>query len=186
MSRLNYILLRHRTQSRTLILARIQYVYWIRDSCPWFGLVRPRRSSGSKLFSNFESRWERERERERERETSACIRISCNLEKYHEWVLKSFSCASAFARQSRIFDCIDALYAFYCIPKCLNRRNILSWIPFGSDLDPNSDNVFFFFLREREPNITKSGPTSARQQNAYDGPTLNAGLVVLRILGDSI
>ena len=28
-------------------------------------------------------------------------RISCNLEKYHEWVLKSFSCASAFARQSR-------------------------------------------------------------------------------------
>ena len=24
----------------------------------------------------------------RERETSACIRISCNLEKYHEWVLK--------------------------------------------------------------------------------------------------
>ena len=31
----------------------------------------------------------------RERETSACIRISCNLEKYHEWVLKSFSCASA-------------------------------------------------------------------------------------------
>ena len=49
-----------------------------------------------------------------------CIRISCNLEKYHEWVLKSFSCASAFARQSRIFDGIDALYAFYRIPKCLN------------------------------------------------------------------
>ena len=63
---------------------------------------------------------EREREREREKETSACIRISCNLEKYHEWVQKSFSCASAFARQSRIFDGIDALYAFYRIPKCLN------------------------------------------------------------------
>ena len=59
-------------------------------------------------------------ERERERETSACIRISCNLEKYHEWVLKSFSCASAFARRSRIYDGIDALYAFYRIPKCLN------------------------------------------------------------------
>ena len=88
---------------------------------------------------------ERERERERKKETSACIRISCNLEKYHEWVLKSFSCASAFARQSRIFDGIDALYAFYRIPKCLNWRNILSWIPFGSDLDPNSDNVFFLF-----------------------------------------
>ena len=63
---------------------------------------------------------ERERERERERLHSACIRISCNLEKYHEWVLKSFSCASAFARKSRIFDGIDALYAFYRIPKCLN------------------------------------------------------------------
>ena len=58
--------------------------------------------------------------RERERETRACIRISCNLEKYHEWVLKSFSCASALARQSRIFDGIDALYASYRIPKCLN------------------------------------------------------------------
>ena len=63
---------------------------------------------------------ERDRERERKKENSACIRISCNLEKYHEWVLKSFSCASAFARQSRIFDGIDALYAFYRIPKCLN------------------------------------------------------------------
>ena len=63
---------------------------------------------------------ERERERKRKKETSACIRISCNLEKYHEWVLKSFSCASAFARQSRIFDGIDTLYAFYRIPKCLN------------------------------------------------------------------
>ena len=58
--------------------------------------------------------------RERERETSACIRISCNLEKYHERVLKSFSSASAFAGRSRIFDGIDSLYAFYRIPKCLN------------------------------------------------------------------
>ena len=31
---------------------------------------------------------------ERERETSACIRISCNLEKYHEWVLKSGFCTT--------------------------------------------------------------------------------------------
>ena len=63
---------------------------------------------------------ERERESRRERDYSACIRISCNLEKYHEWVLKSFSCASAFAPQSRIYDGIDALYAFYRIPKCFN------------------------------------------------------------------
>ena len=61
-----------------------------------------------------------EREREREKERLALAYESCNLEKYHEWVLKSFSCASAFARQSRIFNGIDALYAFYRIPKCLN------------------------------------------------------------------
>ena len=86
---------------------------------------------------------------ERERETSACIRISCNLEKYHEWVLKSFSCASAFARQSRIFDGIDALYAFYRIPKSLQIDEIffpefhldLIWI--------QTLTTFFSFLRER-------------------------------------
>ena len=72
------------------------------------------------IFKLSKQERERERERERARETSACLRISCNLEKYHEWVLKSFSCASAFARQSRIFDGIDTLYAFYRIPKCLN------------------------------------------------------------------
>ena len=36
------------------------------------------------------------------------------------------------------------------MPKCLNWRNILSWIPFGSYLDPNSDNVFFFLLFKGE------------------------------------
>ena len=167
MSRLNYILSRHRTQSRTLILVRTQYVYWVRDSCPWFGLARHRRSSGSKLFSNFESRWERERE------TSACIRISCILEKYHEWVLKSFSCASAFARQSRIFDGIDALYAFYRIPKCLNWRNILSWIPFGSDLDPNSNNVFFFFFKGERIQISpKAGHHRPASETPFHGVSL--------------
>ena len=65
----------------------------------------------------------RERERERERERLALAYESLVIsKKNHEWVLKSFSCASA----SRIFDGIDALYAFYRIPKCLNRRNILS------------------------------------------------------------
>ena len=71
--------------------------------------------------------------------------------------------------------------------KCLNLRNILSWIPFRSDLDPN----FSSFLREREdPNITKSGSSSARQRNIFKGhfagPTLNAGLVVLIIPGDLV
>ena len=57
MSRLNYILPRHRTQSRT-------FAYMINSwypVCPWFDLARRGRSSGSKLFANFE----RERERER-------------------------------------------------------------------------------------------------------------------------
>ena len=39
------------------------------------------------------------------------------------------------------------MHAFYRMSKCLNWRNILSWIPFGSDLDPNSDNVFIFFFK---------------------------------------
>ena len=48
---------------------------------------------------------EREREKERERERLALAYESLVIsKKYHEWVLKSFSCASAFARQSRIFD----------------------------------------------------------------------------------
>ena len=115
MSRLNYILSRHRTLSQT-------FAYGM-PGCFWFGL-------GSKLFANIENR--REREREREREPSACIRISCNLEKsrigaeHDTW--RCFSCASAFARQSRIFDSIDALHAFYRMHKYLNWRNILSWI----------------------------------------------------------
>ena len=67
---------------------------------------------------------ERERERKRERETSACIQIFCNLEKKScigaENTWRRLSCASAFARQSRMFDGIDALHAFYRMPKCLN------------------------------------------------------------------
>ena len=70
-------------------------------------MARGLRSSGSKLFANFESKQVVEREREREgeregggrggrggggregeRETSACIQISFNL-KYHVSVLKT-------------------------------------------------------------------------------------------------
>ena len=60
---------------------------------------------------------------------------------------------------------------------------------------PNSNNVFWgFFLVDEgreDPSITKSGPSSASQQNAIvmafcwwadDGPTLNAGLVALSFL----
>ena len=79
MSRLNYIILRHRTQSRT-------FAYMI-NSAP--DLVW--QDVGDLLHPNYLQTLKaggRERERERERETSACIRISCNLEKFHVSVLK--------------------------------------------------------------------------------------------------
>ena len=66
----------------------------------------------------------REREREREREIALAYEslvISKNFMYGAEndtW--RCLSCASAFARQSRIFDSIDALHAFYRMPKCLN------------------------------------------------------------------
>ena len=43
------------------------------------------------------------------------------------------------------------------MPKCLNWRNILSWIPFGSDLDPNSDVFSSFFKGERIQISLKAG-----------------------------
>ena len=55
------------------------------------------------------------------------------------------------------------------MPKCLNWRNILSWIPVGSDLDPNSDNIFFFFFKAERIQISqKAGrwwPTSETPLN---------------------
>ena len=114
--------------------------------CPWFGLARRRRSSGSKLFANFESRWEREREkerereRERERETSACIRISFDLEKYYVSVLKMILGDASHAHRLLHDKVGYSTVLMLCMLSiaCPN----LSWIPFGSDLDPNSDNVF--------------------------------------------
>ena len=49
----------------------------------------------------------------------------------------NLSCASVFVRQSRTFHSINVLCTFYRMHTFLNWRNILSWIPFGSDLDPN-------------------------------------------------
>ena len=62
----------------------------------------------------------------------------------------------------------------------------------------NFDNVFFFFVlvderRDDQNTRTKSGPSSARQQNAIsmafswrpdDGLALNSGLVALPFSGD--
>ena len=75
---------------------------------------------------------EREREREREREVGGerarpalayeSLLISKNIMYQlgaENDTCRYFLCASAFARQSRIFDSIDALHAFYRMPNCL-------------------------------------------------------------------
>ena len=116
----------------------------------------------------------RERERARERPALAyeSLLISKNISAEDDtW--RYLSCASAFARNSRIFDSIDALHAFYRMPKCLNWRNILSWIPVGSDLDPNSDNVFFFcFKGERIQISQKAGHLRPASETPFDGVSL--------------
>ena len=132
------------TQSRT-------FAYMINswDACLpliWFGKT-------SEIFriQTICKLWKQVVERERETQARAykSLVISKNI-MYRCWkwygTWRCCSCASAFARQSRIFDSIDALHAFYRMPKCLNWRKILSWIPFGSDLDPNSDNVFYLLF----------------------------------------
>ena len=79
MSRLNYILSRHGTQSRT-------FAYMINS---WYAPDLVSQDVGDVLDPNYlQTLKAGGRERERVRETSACIRISCNLEKYHVSVLK--------------------------------------------------------------------------------------------------
>ena len=51
-------------------------------------------------------------------ESLVISKISCIGAENDTW--RCFSCASAFARHSRIFDSIDALHAFYRMPRCLN------------------------------------------------------------------
>ena len=116
MSRLNYILPRHRTQSRT-------FAYMINGTLFAPDLIW--QDVGDLLDPNYlqtlrERKRERERERERERLYSACIRISCNLD-----IFEKISCIGVLgvasrARQNRIFDSIDALRAFNRMAKCLN------------------------------------------------------------------
>ena len=114
------------------------------------------------IFKLWKQVGEREREREREK--------SCNLEKYHEWVLKSFSCASAFARQSRIFDGIDALYAFSVSFK-LTKHSFLNSIRIwsGSEL---WQRFFFFFKGERIQISLKAGHHRPASKTPFNGVSL--------------
>ena len=59
------------------------------------------------------------------------------------------------------------------MPKCLNWRNILSWIPDGSHLDPNSDNVFFFFFKGERIQISqKAGHHRPASETPLNGVSL--------------
>ena len=58
------------------------------------------------------------------------------------------------AHWRRAFDSINALQAFYRMPKLFTRRNILSCIIFGSDLDPNG----LPMQRERERETAYAQP----------------------------
>ena len=76
-SRLNYILSRHRTQSRTF--AFIINFWYACLPLIWFG-----KTSEIFCIQTICKLWKQMVERERgRRETSTCIRISLNLEKYH-------------------------------------------------------------------------------------------------------
>ena len=120
MSRLNYILSRHRTQSpKALFLIHCMLTLLILPLIwPDVGDLDPNYLQTLKAGGRER---ERERERGRERERLALAYESlliCVGAENDTW--RCFSCASAFVRQSRIFDSIDALHAFYCMPKCLN------------------------------------------------------------------
>ena len=115
------------------------------DYNSWYACLPLIRHVGSKLFANFDSRSERERERERERDCTVFAHESfalawfLRISKVSQSILLRWgpTCASAFVRQSRTFHSINALRTFYRMHIFLIWRNILSWIPFGSDLDPN-------------------------------------------------
>ena len=56
----------------------------------------------------------------------------------------------------------DTLHTFYRMHKFLNWRNILSWIPFGSDLDPNR----FCKCKQREKERETGTCTSFRENQS--------------------
>ena len=123
--------------------------------CPWSG------TSDDLLDPNcLQTLIAGRKRRERERETARCLHTilwfwlgfleyrnamfrsvnqSCFTTASHEDPNPNLSCASAFVRQSRTFHSItcNALRTFYHMHTFLYWRNILFWIPFGSDLDLN-------------------------------------------------
>ena len=85
-------------------------------------------------------------ERERERETSSCIQISFNLKKYHVSVRKMIL-GDASRAHRLLHDKVGnstvlmlCMLSIACQMFKLTKHSFLN--PFGSDPDPNSDNVF--------------------------------------------
>ena len=147
MSRLNYILSRHRTQSRTF--AFIINFWYACLPLIWFG-----KTSEIFCIQTICKLWERERERERERETSACIRISFNLEKYHvsvgcwKWYFEihlvriGFCTTKSDIRQYWRFACFLSHAQMFELTKHSFLNSILIWIR-------TLTTFFSSFLRER-------------------------------------
>ena len=110
------------------------------------------RSSESKLFSNFESRWERE--------TSACIRISRNLEKYHR--------AHRLLHDSTVLMLCMLSIAFpnvWIDESFLNSIRIWS----GSEL---WQRFFFLFYGERIQISLKAGHHRPASETPFNGVSL--------------
>ena len=140
--------------------------------CPWFGLARRRKQVV-----------------ERERDSSACIRYRC-WKWYLEMLLVriGFCTTKSDIRQYWFLACFLSHAQMFKLTKhsFLNSNRIWS----GSELWQRF--FFIFFKGERIQRSLKAGHHWPNQRNAIfhwradDGPTLNAGLVVLRISGDPV
>ena len=184
MSRLIYILSRHRTQSRT-------FAYMIKSwyACSpliWFGKT-------SEIFwiQTICKLWKQVVEREKERLALAyeSLVISKNIMyrcwKWYLW--RCFSCALAFAiRKNWCFACFLSHVQMFKLTKLSFLNSIRIWS--GSELWQR------FFKGERIQISLKVGHHRPASETPVNGvslacrwrPTLNAGLVVLRISGGPV
>ena len=167
MSRLNYILSGHRRQSRTF--AYIINSWYACLPLIWFGKT-------SEIFwiQTISKPLLQVRERERERETSACIRISFNLEKYHALVLKMI--LGDASRAHRLLHEVGyskvlmlCMLSIACpidetfFPEC---HSDLSWIQ-------NLTKFFFFFFKGERIQISqKAGHHRPASETPLNGVLL--------------
>ena len=143
MSRLNYILSWHRTQSR-------MFAYIINSWYACFPMITfAWQDFGDLLDPNYlQTLKAGGRERERERETSACIRISFNLEKYHVSVLKMI--LGDASRAHRLLQDKVGYWAVLMLCMLSTHAQMFKFPEFHSDLIwIRTLTTFFSLLRER-------------------------------------